>query len=73
MILGLPEAHSKKMFKMPVYELEHAVGHPVGKVRYDDLCITGSDVNVRWQPGESTYKITGTYGKPGSGTHEAGL
>lgn len=63
-VLGLPSDHSKKMFEMPVYDFEHAVERPVGKVRYDELRITGTDVNVRWEPDKSVYKITGTYGKP---------
>lgn len=61
-VLGLPSDHSKKMFKIPVNNSTDRVGYLVGKVRYANLYITGTDVNARWEPEKSKYKVSGTDG-----------
>jgi hypothetical protein len=61
-ILGLPSDHSKKMFKIPVNNFTDRFGCLVGKVRYANLYITGTDVNARWEPEKSKYKVSGTDG-----------
>ncbi|KAL1656090.1 hypothetical protein SLS61_001161 [Didymella pomorum] len=63
LVLGLPKDHSKKIFKIPVDDFTDRVGCPVGKVRVANLYITGTDVNVRWEPEKSMNKVSGTYGK----------
>jgi hypothetical protein len=62
-MLGLPDSHKSKMFKIPVGDFHEKVGHPVGKVRYALLDITSPEVNFRWSPEERTFKVTATYGK----------
>jgi len=62
-MLGLPDSHEKKVFKMPIDDFHDNVGHPTGSVRYAKLDITGADVNIRWSPEERTFKVSGTYGK----------
>lgn len=61
-MLGLPNSHEKKMFKVPNDDFRYNVGQPQGKVGYSVLSITGTDVNVRWSPEEKTFKVSGTYG-----------
>ncbi|KAF2275263.1 uncharacterized protein EI97DRAFT_82381 [Westerdykella ornata] len=61
-MLKLPESHKKKMFKMPLHDFYDNVGHPRGKVRYSILRMSGSDVNIRWDPEECHFKVSGTYG-----------
>lgn len=62
-MLRLPETHSKKAFKIPLNDFYNNVGIPRGTVRYDTLHVTGSDINVKWDPEELNFKISGTYGK----------
>jgi hypothetical protein len=61
-MLKLPDSHEKKMFKVSANDFEHDIGQPRGRVRYADLRITSSDVNIRWTPEENVFKVSGTYG-----------
>jgi hypothetical protein len=62
-MLRLPENHSKKAFKIPLDDFFANVGEPEGSVRYATLSIKGPDVNVKWNPEDNTFKVSGKYGK----------
>jgi hypothetical protein len=59
-MLGLPDNNEKNMFEMSAGDFHHNAGEPRGSVRYSTLKITSSDVNIRWTPGEKTFKVSGT-------------
>ncbi|KAJ7153080.1 hypothetical protein C8R43DRAFT_950484 [Mycena crocata] len=52
-----------KMQKYTVAEFENFMGSIEASVRYDTLELMGN-VNVRYQPDEGTFKMSGSYGAP---------
>ncbi|KII95287.1 hypothetical protein PLICRDRAFT_86682 [Plicaturopsis crispa FD-325 SS-3] len=62
-LLGLGGPPTFKMKKIPKADFEDAIGDLNVSIRYDTLSISGSEVTVRWQPDEGTFKFSGTYGK----------
>ncbi|KAI0787187.1 hypothetical protein BC629DRAFT_496645 [Irpex lacteus] len=59
-VLGLDGPPKWKMKKFAIADFEKRLGECVGKVRYDYLYITGTNVNVRYSDG--AFKISGSYG-----------
>ncbi|TDL30014.1 hypothetical protein BD410DRAFT_811406 [Rickenella mellea] len=59
-IEGPPKFKTKKV---PKDEFGELIGDLEVEVRYDTLVITGTDVNVRWNPETGEFKFSGTYGR----------
>ncbi|KAJ9104094.1 hypothetical protein QFC20_004671 [Naganishia adeliensis] len=47
---------------MPKTGFFKAIGEPYKSIRYDELCVTGDHVNVRWNAEDCEFTISGTYG-----------
>ncbi|KAJ7472016.1 hypothetical protein FB451DRAFT_1090223 [Mycena latifolia] len=62
-MLNLSAAPKWKMQKYTVAEFEEFMGSIDASVRYDTLSLCGN-VNVRYQPDEGTFKMSGSYGAP---------
>ncbi|KAJ7689009.1 hypothetical protein B0H17DRAFT_937852 [Mycena rosella] len=60
-MLNLDAAPKWKMHKYTVPEFEAFMGSIEASVRYDTLELCGN-VNVRYQPDEGTFKMSGSYG-----------
>ncbi|KAJ7607747.1 hypothetical protein FB45DRAFT_1131096 [Roridomyces roridus] len=62
-MLNISGAPRWKAHKYTVAEFEEVMGSIEASVRYDTLELMGN-VNVRYQPDEGTFKMSGTYGAP---------
>ncbi|KAF7304068.1 hypothetical protein MIND_00638300 [Mycena indigotica] len=60
-LLGLSAPPKWKMHKYTVAEFEDIIGRIKASARYSSLYLRGS-VNVRYQPDEGTFKMSGSYG-----------
>ncbi|KAF2821821.1 hypothetical protein CC86DRAFT_410900 [Ophiobolus disseminans] len=60
-MLGLPASHDKKAFKMSASDFDDKVGSPQASVRYGWLEFSGKTVNIRWDPEEKSFKVSGTW------------
>ncbi|EJD01677.1 uncharacterized protein FOMMEDRAFT_158831 [Fomitiporia mediterranea MF3/22] len=61
-ILKLDGPPKFKLKKMSGSEFEGLVGEIVGSARYNDLYITKSDINIRYNADSGEFKISGCYG-----------
>ncbi|KAN0136684.1 hypothetical protein V8E53_005454 [Lactarius tabidus] len=62
-LMGLDGPPTWKMKKLPKETFENLLGGISASARYDDLSITGTDVNVRYKPDSGEFKFSGTYGR----------
>ncbi|KAF7792824.1 hypothetical protein EIP86_003924 [Pleurotus ostreatoroseus] len=58
-LLGLGKAPTFKMKKMSKEEFQEHIGYISSSARYNDLHITGKDVNIRWSD-TGEFKFSGT-------------
>ncbi|KAF9070106.1 hypothetical protein BDP27DRAFT_1159413, partial [Rhodocollybia butyracea] len=62
-MMGLGGPPTWKVKKFSVENFQNALGHIEASVRfYDNLSITGTDVNVRYNAESGEFKFSGTYG-----------
>ncbi|CDO73361.1 hypothetical protein BN946_scf185008.g124 [Trametes cinnabarina] len=61
-LMGLDGPPKFKMKKFSVEEFEDLIGPCQASARYDNMYITGKDVNVRWSD-TGEFKFSGTYGR----------
>ena len=52
-----------KLKRVPVGEFLGLFGSIEASCRYSHLHITGENVNTHWNEDESTFRLSGTYGK----------
>lgn len=60
-MFNLPDSHTK-IFKISMEDFENNVGSPRKSIRYSYLDLKGNDVNIKWNPEDNTFKVSGQYG-----------
>jgi hypothetical protein len=62
--MGATSAPKWKQKRLSHEEFNELVdGQITAPVRYDTLFLTGTGVNVKWEPETGEFKFSGTYGK----------
>lgn len=62
--MNLSEPPKWKQTKITVAEFHEVVGDVLTvSIRYDELSISGGNVNVKWNKDTGEFRFAGTYGK----------